>query len=409
MTSVGSDPPPTTFSGATAIASDRLETQYRDKAIPIDGSSYWFLGNALQAYLRSLLATGATDETNRLLEYAYNNVYLVVSHDPPDPGVWKDDYGWWGCAFCVALQNRQALGYGNPDYDALFSDLLKEATCCWSRVKENWQDTTYSALHDNAQADADIRGGAANHVEDPPVPPAVSLAGRNTVTNAGLWLLSLELETLSQDPAIGRWAEGMAQWFNAWISRGIGPAGLMSPVGLVLERPTGNKSYGSWGWSGDQGVVMIDLLRYSERGVPGPSADSLGAKIAAAVIANMTVQVGEARILTENLVFRGEFDAFTVDYATGKGIFMRHLADACRVLGPDWRDDVCGEFIRDNASAVWNTRDTENGGQIQFNWSPPPPERPITGHTELQPLVFQASGLDALSAAASFWPDDPIG
>jgi hypothetical protein len=398
----------TTFADATSLASERLATQYQDPSTPIDGGSYWFLGDALHAYLRSLLATGATDEKHRLLQYAYDNVYLKVSHDPQDPGVWRDDYGWWGCAFCVALRNRQALCYGNSDYDALFGELLEEAKRCWCRINRNWRDITYSAKIDHAKADADIQGGAANQIENPPEP--MSLAGRNTVTNAGFWLLSLELETLSQDPPNGGRADRSTQWFDAWISRGTGSPGLFGSAGLVLERPTGNRAYPTWCWTGDQGVVMVDLLRASERAGSTPSTNSLAAKIAAAVIAHMTVKVGDARILTEDLRFRDHgFDDFTVDYSTGKGICMRHLGDACRILGPGWRDAVCGQFIRDNASAVWDTRDTANGGQIRFNWSPPPPDRPIIGHDTLQPLVFQASGLDALSVAASFWPHEPIG
>jgi hypothetical protein len=104
------------------------------------------------------------------------------------------------------------------------------------------------------------------------------------------------------------------------------------------------------------------------------------------------------------------FPEFGVDYSTGKGILMRHLGDVCGILGSAWTDEVCGPLIRDSASAVWNTRVTRSDGQFsfRFNWGPPSLDRPLTGHDDIQPLVFTASGLDAMSVAASLWPDHEI-
>jgi hypothetical protein len=378
----------TTFADAATKGSELLAGYYWN--VETNGGNYWFLGNALHAFLRSRVASGKQDG-DRLLEYAFIDVYTKVSSDP---NLWKDDHGWWGGAFCYALHNRTALGYRDPLWNNLFRDLLGEAGQCWGKLAGNSRPgVAYSKQEDHAQADSDITGGVANSLTDPG-----ELVGRNTVTNLGFWLLSLELAKLDGEAKFAQAAKTMTQWFGQWLGRGAGPKGVKSPAGLVLERPTGNGTYADWCWTGDQGVMMVDLLLAgSDR-----SPNSPAAAIAAAVIAHMTTN----GILTENLDFRGQFGYDTVDYATGKGVLMRHLGDACEIIGATWRDKVCAQFIRANASAVWSSRGA--GGQIPFNWSPPPPKDPITDNEDLQPLVFQASGLDAISVAARFWPNDPI-
>ena len=48
--------------------------------------------------------------------------------------------------------------------------------------------------------------------------------------------------------------------------------------------------------------------------------------------------------------------------------------------------------------------------QIRFNWDPSGDEVEMYEYytPELRGIVFEASGLDALSAAARFWPTEPI-
>jgi hypothetical protein len=398
-----------TFKQATVQASDQLATLYVDTKIDIR-KSYWFLGNALHAYLRSLLATKAIDGHDgraRLLEHAFD-LYTGVK---PAPDIWVDDYGWWGCAFATALRNRNALGYEDPSFNDLFAELRTETGNCWERIKNNWQgERQYSRDWDSARNDADIVGGVANFSGD----DRLRLSGRNTVTNAGFWLLTLELERLSPgDRQYALVSGAMEQWFQFWFAQGVGPGiGLLDSHGLILERPTGNSEVEDWYWSGDQGVLMIDLLRHLEKGSPPPYTESRSAEIAAAVVATMTdgdLPPG-VPILQENLAFLASFPEFGVDYSTGKGILMRHLGDVCGILGSAWTDEVCGPLIRDSASAVWNTRVTRPDGQFsfRFNWGPPSLDRPLTGHDDIQPLVFTASGLDAMSVAASLWPDHEI-
>src|SRR5690242_15948352 len=75
-----------------------LVDQYKTPGI-FDGN-FWFGGNALHAYLDYLFRAGETD-TNQILPTA-NKIYQSMSNNP---GWWRDDYGWWGIAFVVAINN----------------------------------------------------------------------------------------------------------------------------------------------------------------------------------------------------------------------------------------------------------------------------------------------------------------
>lgn len=384
----------TSHRSATTTAFRRADELYRDATA--DGSNFWFLGNALHAALRALVASGASDATG-LLPYGLTAYRTVV--DRGIDGIWRDDFGWWGAAFCTAIRNRTPLGYAGDEHDRLFAELRDQAVVCWKMLDANWRDTDYSAEEDHAVEGADIAGGAFNVA--PTGSPSPSLAGRNSVTNAGFWMLSLELQLITGEAAFAARADALSNWVDAWMARG--EAGLCDSRGLVLERPTGNALVPAWTWSGDQGAMAIATLRQLEHRMPPPYSDSFAAKLVTAVRDHLSVD----GILTEELAFREEFDEFTVDYATGKGICMRHLADVCAVLGTEWTDREFGDFITRNAASVWERRNRTTG-ELPFAWGTVQPSTPITGHDDLRALVFHVSALDALSAAARFWPDAPI-
>ncbi|GAA1959133.1 hypothetical protein [Agromyces allii] len=382
---------------ATIAAFQRADELYR--AASADGSTFWFLGNALHAGLRTLIASGSRDRTG-LLQYGLEKFKAVVAKGTD--GIWRDDFGWWGGAFCTAIRNRSALGYSDPLYDSLFAELLDQAIWCWTKLDGNWRDIAYSATIDHAVADADVVGGAFNVAPDESDAPV--LAGRNSVTNAGFWLLSLELELLTRQQQYASRTWAYATWFQAWESRReAGEPAMRDARGLVLERPTGNASFSAWTWSGDQGAIALDSLRQLEKEMGPPYTNSLAAAIAIAVRNDLSVD----GILTEDLAFRSEFDQFTVDYSTGKGICIRYLADVCAIIGPDWTQRELGTFIRANAASVWARRDQATG-DLPFAWGAVQPSEPITGHEDIQALVFHMSALDVLSAATRFWPDAPI-
>jgi hypothetical protein len=112
-------------------------------------------------------------------------------------------------------------------------------------------------------------------------------------------------------------------------------------------------------------------------------------------------------ILHENLDFMREdyLQQFLGDYATGKGIFMRSLAQVN--VGPVRPFD---KFITDNAAAVWCNRGTSSAAnQFTFNWNHNPNYEPIVlpgGKSDaLNNVIMQAAGQDALNAALHIAPD----
>lgn len=387
----------TTFKQAAISATARLDECYRDN--PFAGN-FWFAGNALSAYIRALVATRQHD--TGLLQFAFDDVYTeAVKH----AGWWHDDYGWWGCAFASAIRHRDALDLGGREHDAFFRQLLGQAHECWKQLEQNWSETDFGAdgqYPDNGTGSSDIHGGSYNTKTDPGI-----MAGRNTVTNAGFWLLSLELVKLTGDQGARDRAAALSSWFAEWFARGDGDGtGIRDDRGLLLERPTGHVLDPGWHWTGDQGVVMLALLRQAQLDGTDP-ASTPGPKLVDAVIAGMTQ--GDAHHLQEYLGFTRspELADFEVDYATGKGIFMRQLGEACTILGGRWTAGHAA-FIRANATAVWVGRDVARGGQLPFDWGTTPTV-PIDEKTlELRDVVFQASGLDALSLAATHWADAPV-
>lgn len=362
-----------------------LVDQYKTPGI-FDGN-FWFGGNALHAYLDYLFRAGETD-TNQILPTA-NKIYQSMSNNP---GWWRDDYGWWGIAFVVAINNRVGFGYKDPSYDPLFKDLRDATQYCWKQLNDNWDNSPYGR-------GVDIVGGVWN-TKDTTQP----LAGRNSVTNEGFWILSMALAQLSRDkivpenPQYEKMAKAEQSWFEQWLSlpaKQPGMTGILNKQGLVLERPMGNTTDPAFYWSGDQGLCIRAF-----RSLPG----ALPNDIARSVIKNMIDRNG---ILHEYLGFvdRG-LEGFIADYATGKGVFMRNLANINQPMGS------YSDFIKKNATAVWCNQ--LGGNQFGFNWNPRAGGEPKillavgTKNQALCNLIMQAAGQDALNAAVSIAPDEVI-
>ena len=390
----------TTWAAAATSAAALLETQYREKDVFV--GNFWFGGNALQAYLGSCLALNKGDE-GRLLEYAFHSVYEVLS---VEPDWWHDDFGWWGNVFCLALKRRKDLGYAASANDELFAAILAAAGWCWEQMDDYWRDKPYNTSTDNSHASADISGGTFN---DSPDSSTYPMSGRNSVTNEGFWLLSLQLAELTGEAKYENRAKAEYSWFVSWLNRPSTDPGILNDQGLVLERPTGHALIRTWHWSGDQGLFMAAYLQHLNETWPPPYTDSLAAKMAESVMATMV----HGGILRENMSFYKVkvLQQFLADYATGKGIFMRNLAEVSATLGPEWTTQHSAPFIGANAAAVWNHRDS-NTGQLPFNWNPDAPggePHTLSGKpASLCKVILQASGLDALSAAVICLPDENI-
>ncbi len=386
-----------TYRSAAAAGFDVLVGQYKTPHV-FDGN-FWFGGTTLHTCLNYLVASGETDHRSRILPTAFS-VYQNLSGNP---GWWKDDYGWWGVAFSFAINHRQRLGYDDHRHDELFNGLLAAAQSCWQQIRSNWRTTTYNhkvkgGFSDNAAGTSGIRGGTFNNSPDGTNPP---LSGRNSVTNEGFWILSQLLAALDPgNPEYSRSSAAESDWFAAWLAypkSSPGSTGILNALGLVLERPTGNRTDPAWYWSGDQGLFARALSHGS------PLAHS----IAESVMANMTDGQG---VLHENLQYLKfkDLQTFEADYATGKGILMRNLlqlvvANTGRYSG----------FVRVNATAVWCHRSRAN--QFTYNWNPAdgkgePRTLRVDGKSDiLCDLIMQAAGQEALNLATYIMPGERIG
>jgi hypothetical protein len=391
---------PYTYKQAAQDGYNNLVIQY--KKSDIFAGNIWFGGNTLHTCLDFLIWSGQEDipqNGKTFLESA-----LDVFNDLKDPtDWWRDDYGWWGIAFMLALNARLKLGYD----DSLVAKVQTALqSVCWTRFNANWRDTTYNhsvpipgATSDNAVAAApNILGGVFNDAPDSTNPP---MSGRNSVTNELFWKLAQRMAGyFPTDPNYKVRVANATKWFQQWLSLPLGK-GILNSQNLVLERPTGNKKAHDagydWYWSGDQGL-MIEAL---------PTNDPNRNNIVQSVIKNMVAN----GILHENVagLLPGQvLHGFLADYATGKGIFMRNLV---RFIAGNKPPQLV-TFIKTNASAIWGNRD-QSTNQFTFNWDraagyEPDPLR-VNGKSDaLCDLIMQASGQDALNAAMWIAPNDPI-
>ena len=377
----------TTYKDAVKSGYDLLVQQYqqaqKDKSFKGD---FWFPGNTLHTCLNYLVAAKQKDSNGAILSIGrsiYEELYKGCW--------WRDDYSWWGNAFVFAINNRQVLGYNDPTVQSL----LEDAKYCFNQLAGNWCDKGYNSwcvfTDHSAGQNQQIAGGTFNLMANDEV-----MAGRNSVTNEGFWILSQQLTKLdSHNPCFAAYAGFAANWFNAWTT--IYPRaqkiGIYNLAGLVLERPLGNKADPAWYWSGDQGL-MIEALQFN----------TLALEIGVAVRNLMT---DTAKVLHENMSFMDHgLSGFLADYATGKGICLRSLSR----LNQSNPNRPFATMILNTATGVWNTR--EPGNQFVFNWNPDLNEKEpkvVTGKSEpLNNIIMQTSGLEALIAAFRYSPDGLI-
>ena len=373
----------TTYREAAATGFALLAQQYQKSEALFDGN-FWFGGNTLHTCLNYLLETKQTDN-KKILETGQKFYTRLVNASD----WWRDDYAWWGNAFVLAIKNRNELGYGALSYNGLFDDLKSYARDCCYKLIENWSNQGYGGDLDNAAgANAQITGGTFNTHDQPP------MSGRNSVTNEGFWLLCQQLAKLNPgNPDYGTYSAKAGKWFNDWFTAypKNQKIGIFNLNGLVLERPLGNMTAPDWYWSGDQGLMMEALY------LNGLQATDIGV----AVRANMVDPDG---VLHENMSFYAKptLQQFLADYGTGKGICLRTLAKLNR-FNPN---HPFAKMIANTATAVWCTR--QPGDQFVFNWNPKYSKEPpvITGKSaDLNNVIMQTSGLEALAAALSVAPD----
>lgn len=379
-----------TFGTAAAAGFEVLWGYYTPQTF---GGNLWFAGNTFHTCLDYLINAGLKD-TKGVVQRGYD-VYTAVL---PQFEWWRDDYGWWGDSFLLAIENRDALGLSGSQYDDLFEGMAAQASYCWQRMNNVWSRDLYGVPKDHAAATGNIRGGVFN------IPDETCdqiMQGRNSVSNEGYWLLSLGLNRLFPSPAYAQAADAMRTWALQWLAHTPVCNDPNSQVGIldtschVLERPMGNAALASWYWAGDQGLFSRALVEANTR-------PALADRIVKVAVDTMTDIDG---VLHENLSFHDvdSLKQFLGDYATGKGIFMRSL-HAVNTTG------VLDTFIKTNAEAVWCNRYCDNN-VFTFNWDRMKGYEPIdlaSKMTTLDTVITQAAGLDAINAALVVVPHDTL-
>jgi hypothetical protein len=347
-------------------------------------TNFWRRANTLDACIHFVNAANSRWPTDPDVQQMVNDLTTRLYTGPTtedqffqpwldDDGVWADDFGWCGLAslsaydFLLGRYDDRALpffvGPDNPGW-AKAQRYLTIAQTSWLRLVGTGYDLATEAKPvphgcKNSTASADAN--------------ANPMGTKNTVTNAGLFLLSLRLynalkNATPQQTAAAQGYLKMAyaqyRWFSQWFTE-PSPAtyqylklvdfGSGVKGGLVNERPqpgtynpTDNPTYEEgWVWSGDQGLVLAalagmlqikdELADYVQDHVdPNFNQQKFQQDVIAAIgqIATGTQKllfgvdgiVREAPFLVSMGYDEEKGYVFSQDYAGGRGVLLRCLA-----------------------------------------------------------------------------------
>jgi hypothetical protein len=346
------------------------------------GGCFWMAGNLFHTAVESMRRAGLPDTYGIGTEaLAYFDGFIPDTANPrnwrQEYGYWVDDYGWWGLAFIDAYFASSELGYDS----SMKEKCAVNAQNCWEALNACWDISTIS-WESNGRSYA-INGGIPNTLSSAP------LAGRNCVTNECYWRLSAILgDTFGQhylDPNANA-----DSFFEEAKTQNI----LFDGSGLVYERFLGlpNTQYPEWTWLGDQGLFAISCY-FNRQGGSNGFEQAQAAGTIEAVQTNMKTASG---VLHEDLA---PYSQYHLDYACGKGTFMRSLAYV--------NDDLHGAFpgdahydpyIKFNATTLWKNR--QPGGIFPYYWDAESTEPTSWGYSQdTADAVLHAAGLSAINAA----------
>jgi hypothetical protein len=408
----------TTFRAAAGQALQKFHDDLWNKGItfcspgtttPCAGGCFWMAGNAFHTAVECMVNTQQTDTFNLAQDaVAYfnaaipdqkNPTWWAMGHNdgqkeqPPEYDYWVDDYGWWGNAFIYSHLHADALGY-----DADFkNDLLFYATNCWQALHACW-DPTPIVFTDKYGFTDTITGGIPNTRNS-----TLLLAGRNCVTNECFWRLSTDLAAATPASGGQNYLDPNTN-VNNFFAQAKDQSILFDSDGLVLERFLGlpNTDAPNWTWLGDQGLFLACC--YFNQYPNGPTQAWADPE----ELFNNVIKVrttADQTVLHEDLA---PWSQFQLDYACGKGTFMRNLM----YLTIDYHKNNSGnqspydDFIRTNAIAVWKY--LQKGG-CPFYWNNEPGEPTDWGYDQrVANAVLYAAGLSAINAAQVNWAKDNI-
>jgi hypothetical protein len=422
--------------------------------------TFWRRANTLDACVRFINAANsrwpADPDVQQMVNDMINRLYTGSTTEDQffqlwldDVSMWADDFFWCGVASLSAydfLLSR--YGYpGDPGW-AKAQRYLTIAQTSWLRLVGTGYDLATEATP--------VPHGCTNSTASADDNP---LGIKNTVTNAGLFLLSLRLynalkNTTPPQTAAAQGYLKMAyaqyQWFSQWFKE-PNPAtgGYLKLVdfgngekgGLVQDRPQGisndivpyNKGCV---WSGDQGLVLAALagmLKIKDELTPYVQAHidpnfKKGAFQRHVITAIGQIATGTQKLLfgvDDGIVREAPFKAimgpnFSTDYAGGRGVLVRCLAlpevkkalphdvsfddnleatanAVCASRGPSPKHQVSDELGVGQSDTKFQTQFKElwKFGHVGEFWTFPQDQ----DQQEPKNVVLQAVGLDVLGAA----------
>jgi hypothetical protein len=161
-------------------------------------------------------------------------------------------------------------------------------------------------------------------------------------------------------------------------------------------------------WAGDQGLFLRCLLE--EKRTMQPAFAQLKTQIIDAVVSNM---IDKQNVIHDHTM-PPKLNTFDNDYATGKGVFIRHALKIVQATN----NQKLRDCIMASANFAWNTSTQTPDFQhyFQFCWNTKgtlPPGNWDTTYKEgtltaFRGVILQASGLDAISAGAALNPNGVI-
>jgi hypothetical protein len=337
--------------------------QYKDRW-EID--SFWKRANTLEACIRFINAANKqwpTDSdvqqmVNDMITRLYTGTHTEDLFFQPwldDDGVWADDFFWCGAASLSA-------------YDFLLSQYPVPGDSGWEKAQSYLAIAQTSWLrqvgtgYDLATEATPVPHGCTNSSASKDANP---MGIKNTVTNAGLFLLSLRLyNALKNTPQQTAAAQGYLKmayaqylWFSEWFPKPNPPTyprpylnlvdlGGGKQGALVTDRPQGSENdivpyTPGCVWSGDQGLVLAalagmlqiqdELSEYVQEHVdPSFDQDVFQQDVSAAI---GQIATGTQKLLfgvNDGIVREAPFLAimgpdFSTDYASGRGVLLRCL------------------------------------------------------------------------------------
>lgn len=355
-----------------------------------NGGCFWMGGNTFHVALDYLSMTAQKDTYNLAEDALALFNRKVTDQDPLNwikDDIWVDDYGWWGIALVKAFNFADVLGY-----DAALKAKLKDyATNCWIGLHNCWD----TSVMPNRDPVVKISGGIWNCNHN-----ASYLAGRNCVTNEVYWLLSMYMKNAFGEKYIDP-KTNSAIWFSQAMDQNV----LFNSASLVRERfkgtasPQENEDYA---WMGDQGLFMYGCFYNGQSDAPNLN-QNLAIQISDAVKKEMSEP--KKNVLKEELFSDTDFQ---LDYAAGKGIFIRNLG----IINDHHHHSVPGptaydQWIRNNGAAVWNNR--LDGGLFPYWWNKEKAEPSSWGYPEsVAQTVIHASAQSALNSCVTWMGDEII-